>query len=166
MGPAPLDVWPWHTIRAFDSDLRELNQLLRSWTGPQCDRNGVLTLRPNYHLEQLNNVARMEVDLPGVSKGSVSVEIHGHRLKILAAKYSHDSRAHLCSRARRQAKEKAHQATSEPLPSVAYRLDVRLSSRANLDAVTASYKGDGVLKIYIPMLEAERVRKIVVNVDA
>lgn len=156
---------PWHTLRAFDSDLRELNQLIRTWTGPQCDRNGVLTLRPNYHLEQVNNVARMEVDLPGVSKGSVSVEVHGHRLRIVAAKYSYDSRSHLCSRARRHARDSAHQAVSNPLPSVVYRLDVRLSSRANLDAISASYKGDGVLRITIPVLESDQVRKITVNID-
>lgn len=166
MARSPLQVWPWHTLRSFDSDIRELNQLIRSWTGPQCDRNGVLTLRPNYHLEQMNNVARMDVDLPGVSKEAVSVEVHGHRLRIVAAKYSYDSRSHLCSRARRHAKEnQTQQAISKPLPSLVYRLEVRLSSRANLDAISASYKGAGVLRVTIPILESDQVRKITVNSD-
>lgn len=173
------DAWEWPSFRTLDEDLRQLSSLLRIGPSARCDRNGVLTLTPNYRYDRVNDDIRVEVELPGVLKTGVSVEVQDSHLKVVAAKYSPDSRSSVCQCTGRKGKDKrgskkdGEHSVAEvpqgegapPLPSVVYKLDIRLSSRADGDAVTAGYRGDGVLRICVPLKKKEPVRKVVVNVE-
>lgn len=167
-------------MRALDEDLRSLLDLVWRPSWAHCDTNGVLTLTPTYRYYRSQDRIDLEVEIPGVSKGSVAVEVQGDRLKIVAAKYAQDKRSSICARARERERAKAHKESprngsktdkfkgrdnNEPaLPSLVYKLYLRISSRANIDAIAASHVNDGLLRITIPVKE-EVTRKIAVSAE-
>lgn len=136
----------------------------------------------------------IEVDIPGVRKEAVALEAQGNRLKVVAAKYSPDGRSGWCSKRRgkkkadndgggssgkknsngddaQQQQKGGHHGDDATggdggkiLPSIVYKLHLRISSRADIEQARASYRGDGVLLISIPY-KTEDVRKISINID-
>lgn len=129
----------------------------------------------------------IEVDIPGVRKDAVALDAQGNRLKLVAAKYSPDGRSAWCtssssSKRRRNNNKKvdggkktssddAQQQKDDDgggggkiLPSIVYKLHLRISSRADIEQARASYRGDGVLLIGIPY-KTEEVKKISINIE-
>lgn len=136
----------------------------------------------------------IEVDIPGVRKEAVALEAQGNRLKLVAAKYSPDGRSAWCSRRRRKKKTDVNDGApsgkknssngddvqqqqqqqqnggtgggdgGKILPSIVYKLHLRISSKADVEQARASYRGDGVLLISIPY-KTEDLRKISINIE-
>lgn len=180
LSPSRYDGWLRLSTRALDEDLRYLLDLIWRPAWAHCDGNGVLTLTPSYQYYRSPDRIDLDIEIPGVSKGSVAVEVQGDRLKIVAAKYSQDKRSSICARARARERErtgvcqelpnsqskddkrKAMDNKAPALPSIVYKLYLRISSRANIDAISASHVDNGHLQIVIPIKE-EVTRKIVIN---
>lgn len=172
------DPWRWPSLRELDEDLQHLIDIFwRSASSAHCDENGVLTLTPTYRYCRTIEHIDLEVEIPGVQRDGVAVEVQGDRLRIIAAKYSPDRRSSMCARARARARERAkirHDSKNEDfkqgnnylrnVPSLVYKLHLRLSSRADLDAISATCTGDGVLRISVPIKD-QPARKIVVKVS-
>lgn len=163
------DLWNWSPLTSFrhvDADFRQLVDILWSpVSSTYCDSNGVLTLSPTYRIKKTKNQTEIEIDIPGVRKDAVSVETKGNRLKVIAAKYTPDGRTALCSKARKPDKKDTQDEHASHLPTLVYKLYLKLSSRSDVEAVYAKHTGDGLLIVKIPNKEDEPVRKINVHVD-
>lgn len=175
--PFAYDPWPWSSVsplRSMDHEFRRFFDLLWSpVSSSYCDENGVLTLSPSYQAKQTKDYATIQVEIPGVERNGVAVEAEGNRLKIVAAKYSHDDRSCMCSKQKakgnntkgKSSKASSTSKKSPPLPTVVYKLNLKVPSRSDLDSISAKYRGDGILHLNIPMKKDEQVRKVFIAVN-
>lgn len=142
--PAFYDDWFRFPFRALDFELARAPLLTDG-------RRGV-TATPRYTYRISSSAAYLEVELPGVAREHVQVEVEGSKL-IVRGKRFRNERGSCC------VEERESDGKKEPVVMQRYRLALRLGKDADADGVKADHCGNGVLVVTIPIKERE-VRKI------
>ncbi|CDF33220.1 Heat Shock Protein 20, HSP20 [Chondrus crispus] len=150
--------FPWGN--SFGNDLRTMRRMLdMTESGPRSTH----TVEPSYRYEADSAAAHFEIEIPGVSKDNLSVEVHENKLTVRGKRFCRPLIEKKDNSA--VAKDPAQngdpdQADKDPAPSIVYHLEARLPQRANVDAIKADHIGDGILNMTIPMVDDKGPRKV------
>lgn len=132
----------------------------------------ISTIEPYYRFESKEQKAFLEVEVPGVSKADISVEIKGHILTVTGTRYraSHwtclndayedvDSDNYQSSQSSNDDTAAVSQGAKR-IPLFIYSLEVRLGQDAGVDQVSCLCFKDGILTLTVPALPKESPRDI------
>lgn len=137
----------------------------------------VPTVEPSYSYESDNSHAHFEIELPGVAKEDVSVDINAHKLIVKGRRFKKEfltedisQEGNGTSAQVKQEEQNAQQhvqveqtTTPERKPSLIYLLEARVGHGADLDAIHAKHHGDGIMSIHIPMKTEKQARRITIG---
>lgn len=144
----------WFPFRSF-GDTGAVHSLSES-------RAGARTIEPSYVYEADDTTARFEIELPGVARDGLSIEVNEHKLTVRGKRFR--------KRGGCQGTEEANNGTvteqdsAGSSPSLIYLLEARLGHSADLDNIKADLCGDGILLIDVPMKTRKETRKIQIEV--
>lgn len=130
-------------FREFDQIARDLTAWAQRWSWPGVDD----VLAALGDLEETDDAFVLEVDLPGVAKGDVDIQLDGRRLTITAERNERERVGILRRRTR-------HVGT--------YRHEVVLPADVDPDGVDA-HLADGELVVRLPKTAATRRHRITVH---
>lgn len=124
------------------------------------------SIEPSYSYHADDRAAYFEIEMPGVSKGNISIEVEGFKLIVKGKRFRKQLTANQGTTVEEEGQkiEKASENTvnvkkAEPIPFV-YLLEARLAQSADIDDIKADHCGDGILTITIPMKANHGARKI------
>jgi HSP20 family molecular chaperone IbpA len=120
-----------------------LNKLRNLTKDPQPER----VLRPPVDISETQTEVVLEVDMPGVTKDSVSVEVDRNTL-VISGKKQKDA-----------AEEKFTALYRERYPEAEYRREFELNSELDRDRISASLNA-GVLRVTLGKSQETQPRKI------
>ena len=106
-------------------------------------------VRPHYEIEENDDAFLVDVDLPGVGKGDLSVTLHDGLLEVVGKR---------ADRTPKGWKPLGHSARD----SYAYRLRLMVGDRVEEGKIAADSK-NGVLRLTLPKEEEKKPRKIAIN---
>ncbi|MCL6594729.1 MAG: Hsp20/alpha crystallin family protein [Firmicutes bacterium] len=133
-------VWePWSEMQRL---AREMSSLVQGWDGTVW-RDGLSAA----DLEETDDAYLLEVELPGVKKGDVAVELTGRRLRV---------------RAERQERERTGVVHRRAAAYGRFEYEILLPGEADAERAQANLE-DGVLRLRLPKVGAERSRRIAVT---
>ena len=127
---------------------------------------------PNYSLTEHNQATYLEVELPGVAKENVKLDLAGNRMVLSAKRFGQSvapknelSEKPSTANVERESnegdgQEKGAKTADTPKPSVLYELKLRIGNRYDLERIEASMEGDGLLKLKIPARKPDTPRSI------
>ncbi|PXF45741.1 hypothetical protein BWQ96_04509 [Gracilariopsis chorda] len=133
------------------------------------------TVEPSYFYESNQDSAFLQVELPGVAKEHISIEIQGHHLTLSARRFRTSKLAPLSSSTEggdaAEAQDADHTATpaasepgpADPTPAFTYVLELRLANDTDLEAVKVESYVNGILTIRIPVVSSTSSRKITIE---
>lgn len=141
----------------------DLHRELRSSSSRDCQSGSCPpTLVPRYTRRSSSYAAYFEIELPGVQKEHVHVEVEGNVLVVKGKRFRTERGS--CALQHREVKKKEEEEETVKIPVVAekYYLAYRLGSRVDLEGIKADHCGNGILVVTVPV-EARKVRKIAVS---
>ena len=127
---------------------------------------------PNYSLTEHNQAAYLEVELPGVAKENVKLDLSGNRMVLTAKRFGQSvapknefsekpNTANVEHESNEDdGQEKGTKTADTPKPSVLYELRLRIGNRYDLERIEASMEGNGLLKLRIPTRKPDTPRSI------
>jgi HSP20 family protein len=106
--------------------------------------NGAATVRPDAHWAEDDRATTVRLDLPGVDRASLELEVKDNLLTV-------------------QAKRRVRSATAdEAAREITYRRDLALAPGVGAEQISANY-ADGVLTVTLPKPAAAQPRRIAVS---
>lgn len=143
-GPRPLSGWGWAPGRELDPFYRLMSQVMRDTAGElQAAGWGTPT-----DLEETEDAYLLEMDLPGVGKDAVTVDVTSHEIRVSGEVKQCEHKGLLHHQGRRVG-----------------RFDQLVSLSAEVDPSKAEATLiDGVLTVRAPKAEASKPRKVEVKV--
>ncbi|CDF40296.1 Heat Shock Protein 20, HSP20 [Chondrus crispus] len=153
-------LFPWGN--PFSNDLRTMRRMLDM---TESGARSTHTVEPSYRYEADGEAAHFEIEIPGVSKDNLSVEVHDNKLTVRGKRFRRpliekkDDDPAAAKDPAAQNGDPAHPG-EDPVPSIVYLLEARLPQGANVDAIKADHVGDGILNMTIPMVADKGTRKI------
>ncbi|CAN8071359.1 unnamed protein product [Agarophyton chilense] len=120
------------------------------------------TVEPVHHHQSYENNIYVQVELPGVLKQNISLEIHNNHL-VLSAKRFRVSKLSKLSCAPAESRSSAGATASAPKPAFLYALELRMRHDADAEAVRVDGYEDGILTIHIPLVTSSASRKIAID---
>ena len=136
----------WDPFSEFEDLYQRMGQLMDSaFEGPWQPFGRAQA--PAADLTETGDAYVAEVDLPGVKKDDISIELTGRDLRIVGDYGREDTEGRTLRRARR---------------SGHFEYQVTLPGQADADKITASL-ADGVLTVTVPKTETEKPRQIQIN---
>jgi HSP20 family protein len=138
----------WEPLRRFE----ELDKVIDGWFGKPTTRTGETAeraWRPAADYTAEADAYRVRVDLPGVRKEDVEINVEDDVLSIQAQRKPYVS----------EDTAKKTQAFSSEIPTGTYRRSFRLAKDADVTGVSASMS-DGVLEVRVPKRKEAQPRKI------
>lgn len=143
----------WSPFRSFNSEMRMLRNMLDNEDSP--------TVEPSYSFESDDKGSHFEIEMPGVNKDNLSIEIKGHKLVVSGKRFKRVMLGQQKDTSEDgQKTENANGDKPAPKPSLTYLLEARLPNSADLDGIKADHLGDGILNIYVPMKTEAESRRI------
>lgn len=165
----PFSYWP-SLDRELDHDFARMHRLINNATrNLPSDQRGVHHRQPNYTYEDNSENAHIEVELPGVPKENVKMDLHANTLLITAKRYKPGTtnvtveehhEEHTTKQPHADGKEKEVHQVEQPDPALVYQLKLGLGKKHDLDHIQASMPGDGLLTITIPIKHRNTPRPI------
>jgi HSP20 family protein len=137
----PVRWWPTDPYESFEDIYRRMDQLLRSFGGP-VDRTGWSPFPMD--IEETEDAYIVEIDLPGVSRRDVTLEVDGRELTVYGEVKERDRKGF----ARRQTRRTGR-----------FHHTVTLPGEVDTDRVKASLD-DGVLMIRAPKAHTGTARRV------
>lgn len=131
----------WNPFGDVDRIREEFDRLLGGVTGGTLTSEGFV---PSADLEETDDAFLVDLELPGVKRGDVDVELAGRRL-VVTGERKEKERKGLVRRSTRSVGQ--------------FRYEIMLPGDVDDASCDASFD-DGVLSIRIPKVEAQRPRKI------
>lgn len=120
------------------------------------------SIEPSYRFESDSKEAFLEVELPGVAKDDISVDVNNHHLTI-TAKRSKRSLLQKKKTDENQNGGAVDDASNDEVSTVTYSLNVRIGHDADISNISSvSYK-DGVLVLHIPSQTKDNTRRITIE---
>lgn len=142
---------PFRNVAALQDRINRMFEDSFSQTGMKNDELSTHTWKPNVDIYEVDDGIIIKVDLPGVKKEDVSVEVKDNLLTLKGIRLEdpevQDNRYYRKERG------------SGPFHRV-----FTLQYNVQPDTIKASFK-NGVLKVRVPEPEEEKPRKIRVNID-
>lgn len=144
--------FPWSLFPTANHHLRD-GHGKATFFAPRKARDSASTstarlVRPQYRYETTPDCAYLEVDLPGVKKHDLKVEVEGHKLFITGKRYkSHHEETGTVS-------------APQGKPDVIYSLQVAFEYDADLVGTTPVNMSDGSLTLRVPLMERGEKRSI------
>jgi HSP20 family protein len=126
---------------------RLANEMMSILQGVPGFAASTLGLTPAADVEETNDAYLVEVELPGVSKGDVSIEVAGRRLSV---------------RAERKERERVGMLRRRTRLTGQLQFEILLPGEVDTDNAEATLS-DGVLQLRLPKPSAERPRRISVK---
>jgi HSP20 family protein len=126
------------------AELERLAQQMRSWLQGEHWSLFDSSFVPGAEVEELEDAYLVEIDLPGVSKGDLNVELSGRRLVVSGERKAKESSGVLRGRTRRTGQ---------------FRYEVVLPGELDPDGVEATME-DGILSIRLPKAAGDRPRRV------
>ena len=109
-------------------------------------------MEPVYYFESDTEMGFLAIELPGVKKDDVVIEIMDHALCVSAKRYR---RSRLCV-----SPEGSMENDVAPTAALLYSLELRLGVEVRVEDIAVDGFARGVLSIQIPMNERRAVRRI------
>ncbi|MCU1494596.1 MAG: heat shock protein Hsp20 [Acidimicrobiaceae bacterium] len=131
----------WEPVDEIDHLTRHLRSL---WEGSAISRSGFIPLAD---IEETDDAYIVELDLPGVRRDDVSVELSGRRLEIRGERKEKERSGVLRARTRRVGQ---------------FSYEIVLPGEVDPEKVDAHME-DGTLVVRVPKVSAERPRRISVT---
>ena len=144
----------WDPFRNFAVLQDRINRMFEdsfSQAGMSDDELSSYTWKPEVDIYEVDDGIAIKVDLPGVKKEDVSVEVKDNLLTLKGIRLEDPDVQDNCYYRKERGTGPFHRAFT-------------LQYNVLPDKIKASFK-DGVLKISVPEPEAEKPRKIRVNID-
>lgn len=136
------------------------------------------TVEPSYRYEATHTAGYFEIDMPGVSREDLSVEVHDNKLCVRGKRFrkelipqreddvedagkdapGEDKQEDGMEDAGKEGTAEAEK--EEPVPSIVYLLEMRLTQGADVDAIKADAYEDGVLTMTVPMKTDKGTRRV------
>lgn len=131
-----------------------------------ADNEDTPTVEPSYSYESDDKGAHFEIEMPGVTKDNLSIEVKGHKLVVSGKRFKKVMLAqkHKETTENGQKEQDADGTKPSPNPSLTYLLEARLGNSADLDGIKADHLGDGILNVYVPMKTETESRRIQIGV--
>lgn len=138
----------------------------------------VPTVEPSYTYESDSHLAHFEIELPGVAKEDISVDINAHKLIVKGNRFKKQYATEVpnqqenCADVKvmeqeeqdaQQTMQVEEEATPERKPKLIYLLEARIGHGADMDAIQAKHCGDGILTVLIPMKVEKQARRIAIG---
>lgn len=137
---------PFRAMRRLE---REMNRLFDDFYTPSLRGSQAVRefgTRPVFNFDETEDHLLMSVDLPGVAKDDLNVEIQGNQL-------------HITGERKKESKEEGKGRHFERSEYGKYEQTFTLPSNVDAEKLEANYQ-DGVLRIAIPKMEAQKGQKI------
>jgi HSP20 family protein len=141
----PAELARWDPFQELQHLQQQFAQVFQAWPG--LDGGGDIDFSPPVDVEETDDAFVVEVEVPGVKKGDVHIELVGRRLVVSGE---------------RKDKERAGILRRRTRAVGTFRYEVVLPSAVDEDGVTAALN-EGVLVITVPKTSAERPRQIAVK---
>lgn len=146
---------------SFNDDLRAMRKMLDVSDGTSH------TVEPSYSCRADDKAAHFEIEMPGVSKENISIDLEGHKLVVKGKRFRKQLISNQGTTVEEEGQDGENAATgntvkvkkAEPTPLL-YLLEARLAQGADIDAIKADHCGDGILTITVPMKTDHGARKI------
>lgn len=139
----------WSPFHAFNREMRMMRNMADNEDSP--------TVEPSYSYESDDKGAHFEIEMPGVPKDNVSIEVKGHKLIVSGKRFK---KTLIGNTDKTDDVDKV-----EPKPTMTYVLEARLGHAADLDEIRAEHEGNGVLDVYIPMKLEKDSRSIQISIQ-
>lgn len=138
------DVARWDPLRELERVHRQLTDVLDDWRPFSSGAGGALGFRPLADIEEQDDAYVVEIELPGVRREHVDIEISGRRLTV---------------RGERREKERA--GILRKRERIVGRFDYEVLLPGDVDDTSIDARLDeGVLTVRLPKPESERPRRI------
>lgn len=131
----------WSPFGDIDRLRDEFDRMLRSFPGDAFGGEGFI---PSADLEETEDAFVVDIELPGVKRSDVDIELSGRRLVVSGE---------------RKEKERTGALRRTTRTVGRFRYEVVLPGEVDQDSCDASYD-EGVLSIRVPKAEAEKPRRI------
>lgn len=143
----------------FNNDLRMMRRMLDM---TESDSRSTHTVEPSYRYESDDTAGHFEIEMPGVAKENLSIEVHDNKLFVKGKRFKRSLAGASEDTMKDGAKEekKEGEKKEEPSPCLVYLLEARLPQGADIDAIQANHCGDGILTMTIPMKTDKGARTI------
>lgn len=121
------------------------------------------TIEPSYRYESNSKQAVLEVELPGVAKDDIAVDVNNHHLTVSAKRtkqsllQSSEDKMNDDNGAAGGDKEEKEENV------IRYTLNVRIGHDADVKNISCESYTDGVLRLKIPSMTKEQTRRIAIN---
>lgn len=146
----------WSPWSSFNNDLRQMRRMLDM---TESDTQSTHTVEPSYRYEADATAGHFEIELPGVAKENVSIEVHENKLVVKGKRFKKNVMGAQGAAMTDEAPKEEAPKKDEPTPSLIYMLEARLPAGADVDAIKADHCGDGILTMTVPM-KADKARRI------
>ena len=141
----PPELARWDPFQELQQIQRQFAQVFQAWPG--FDGGTDADFSPPVDVEETPDAYVVDLELPGVKKGDVNIELVGRRLVVSGERKEKERKGVLRRRTRAVG---------------TFRYEIVLPSAVDEDGVAASLN-DGVLAILVPKTAAERPRQISVK---
>lgn len=154
---------PFTWGNTFSNDMRAMRRMLDMTDSASKSAH---TVEPSYRYEADEKAGHFEIEMPGVSKENLSIEVHDNKLFVRGKRFKKsliDMGADETKEAEMmegEPQENGEQEKDEPVPSVVYLLEARLPQGADVDGIKADHVGDGILTMTVPMMADKGSRRI------
>jgi len=135
----------WNPFREFENLYSQMGQLMHSTFG-QLDENSA-GWSPLADLSETDDAYLVEVDLPGVKRDDIDIELHGKLLDVTGELKEKEREGLLRHRTRRVGR---------------FHYRVQLPDAVDADKVEAALS-DGVLTVTVPKVEAAKPKRIAIT---
>ncbi|MDT0545392.1 MULTISPECIES: Hsp20/alpha crystallin family protein [Streptomyces] len=136
--------WARSPLAEFDELLNQMGGLLESTVGGAVPGAGLAAWTPSADVSETDEAYHVQIELPGVSRRDVDVEVSGQELGVSGEIKERESKGVLRRSTRRTGR---------------FEYRMRLAGEVNTEGVKASMS-DGVLTIGVPKAETTKPRHI------
>lgn len=139
----------WATMRLMSSLDGEAERMFGDVTGREC---GTVRMEAKHRVVTCGEGGSVEVEMPGVSKEDVEVEVEHRVLKVTGKRYGR----------RAGGGENGNESgpTKGCKPAVVYSLQLRLGRDADTEKLRCESYKDGLMILKVPSLQKEAARKV------
>lgn len=132
---------------------------------PKHSESSTRTFQPSHSFKSTKEGVQLEIELPGVAKEHITVEVQGKKLLLIGKRFEHGVASTLSTKdSGNSVREKDNEekreggAVEQVIPTIVYKLGLKLGERVEINAIRAEGLQDGVLVVWIPFKKPEMRR--------
>ncbi|KAI0559428.1 HSP 20 HSP20 [Gracilaria domingensis] len=154
---------PFFPFTSSRRELRRLFEFAEEMESTFDASDAVEHLTPNYRYHRATDGLRLEIELPGVAKEHIEIEINGSTLSITGQRFKAETAISEDQNGGDEQKEgKDITMADKSIVKHVYKLRVKVGDNVDKDNVKAEHR-NGVLNMYVPFKGDGGVRKIAIT---